>query len=84
MAEYAVRITWEGHGYPKYIKRDPEDHSVALEDENRNIVLTRLIDDALHLSSYLDMLAERSMVLMELGEDFGGEVNIVNLRRGNE
>jgi len=82
--EYAIRAAWEGHGYPKYVKRDPEAHDETALEENGVYILTRLIYDAYHTPRVAKANAVRILLMAELEDSFGGEVNVVNLRRGNE
>ena len=46
MDKYAIRVVWQGHGYPKYLKRDPSRPDTVLERPNGILRLTRHIADA--------------------------------------
>ena len=79
MDKFVVRITWEGHGYPMYVKRDPSQHDIAAEDERGNVILTRHVFDALCLPSEIEMMAEGSMLRMQMGDDFKGSIEVISL-----
>ena len=77
MDKFVVRITWEGYGYPMYVKRDPSQHDIAAEDQRGDVILTRHVWDALYLSTEINMIAERSMLRMQMGDDFEGTIEVI-------